>query len=172
MFLLDVTLPKDATGTVQEVYSVFPPGIEPPEPLVMLSASPELMKVQADVIRHYMTHEKLDFGFTAMLRYHLANYWDYQFCIDFNAGLLKNAGDLSDEQLADIRDNPEKAPLDDMQKALFLFAIKVAKTPEQVGEADIQPLRDLGYSDQDIFDAAFHAANMQGPATLWKALVK
>ncbi|WP_368185271.1 peroxidase-related enzyme [Aestuariibius sp. HNIBRBA575] len=44
------------------------------------------------------------------------------------------------------------APLDDRQTAMLLFAEKVTKESHAVVEADRQALRDVGFSDRDIWD--------------------
>lgn len=60
MFKLKTVKPEEATGKVAEAYSVFPAGIPVPAPLILMSASPDLLQPQSQVIRHYMTHSKLD----------------------------------------------------------------------------------------------------------------
>lgn len=67
------------------------------------------------------------------------------------------------------RTNPENAPLEDFHKALLLFVLKVIKTPDQVEEKDVERLRDMGWTDQDIFDAAFHGAAMIGASKMYRA---
>ena len=172
MFILDHIKPEEATGKVAEAYSIFPPEIPVPDPLILMSASPELIHLQSGVIRHYMTHEKLDMGLLAMIRFLVANEQDYQFCINLNSGLLKLAGGMSDEDIETLRKDPVSAPLEEFQKALLLFVLKVVRTPEDVGEADIDALRQLGWSDKDIFEAAFHGTSMIGASKLYKAFVK
>ena len=172
MFILDHIKPDEATGKVAEAYSIFPPEIPVPDPLILMSASPELTLLQSGVIRHYMTHEKLDIGLLAMIRFLVVNEQDYQFCINLNSGLLKLAGGMSDEDIETLRKDPGSAPLEEFQKALLLFVLKVVRTPEDVGEADIDALRQLGWSDKDIFEAAFHGTSMIGASKLYKAFVK
>lgn len=46
------------------------------------------------------------------------------------------------------------ADLDDRQRAMLRFAEKVTKESHNVEEADRQALRDVGFSDRDIFDIA------------------
>ena len=48
--------------------------------------------------------------------------------------------------------DPLKADLDDRQMAMIAFAVKLARTPEEVEAADHQSLRDHGFSDDDIWD--------------------
>jgi alkylhydroperoxidase family enzyme len=79
------------------------------------------------------------------------------------------AGGFSDADLEALKANPENAPLEDFQKALLLFVLKVVKTPEEVQETDVEKLREMGWSDQDIFDAAFHGTAMIGASKLYKA---
>jgi uncharacterized peroxidase-related enzyme len=54
-----------------------------------------------------------------------------------------------------------KADLEPRQKAMLGFAVKLATRPAQVGEGDLQELRDHGFSEEDIWDigaiTAFYA---------------
>ena len=50
--------------------------------------------------------------------------------------------------------NYSVAPLDARQRAMLDFAVKVTETSHRVEEADRQALRDVGFSDRDIFDIA------------------
>ncbi|MEC9113200.1 MAG: peroxidase-related enzyme [Actinomycetota bacterium] len=48
--------------------------------------------------------------------------------------------------------DPSKADLDERQKAMIAFAVKLARTPEDLSQSDHQLLRDHGFSDDDIWD--------------------
>lgn len=82
------TVGDESGSKVAEAYGVFPKGFPVPDPLVLMSASPELVHLQSQVIRHFMTHSKLDTGLLAMIRFLAANEFDYPFCIQLNGGLL------------------------------------------------------------------------------------
>ena len=172
MFKLKTVKPEEATGKVAEAYAVFPAGIPVPPPLVLMSASPDLLQLQSQIIRHYMTHTKLDMGLLAVIRYLAASEYNYEFCIKMNTGILKMAGGFSDAELEELKKNPENAQMEDSQKALLLFVLKVIKTPEEVKEADVDKLREMGWSDQDIFDASFHGTSMIGMSKLYKAFAR
>jgi uncharacterized peroxidase-related enzyme len=45
-----------------------------------------------------------------------------------------------------------KADLTTRQKAMLDFAVKLARTPEAVNDADYQSLREHGFSEEDIWD--------------------
>ena len=60
-----------------------------------------------------------------------------------------------DPQLGEmIAFNYRVAELDGRQRAMLDFAWKLTETPQDIGEADRQALRDAGFTDQDIFDIA------------------
>lgn len=172
MFLLDHVAPENAQGKVAEAYGIFPPGFPAPAPLVMMSASPELCALQSQVIRYFMTHPSIDHGFFAILRFVLAHEYDYPFCRDLNAGLLKSAAGMTDEELAAFARNPENAPLEEEQKALLLFVVKTLRDPKSATKQDIDALRAHGFTDRDIFDAAYHGTSFIAASTLWKAFSK
>jgi alkylhydroperoxidase family enzyme len=172
MFILDHVKPEEATGKVAQAYSIFPKQVPVPEPLVLMSVSPDLALAQSEAIRHYMNHEKLDAGLLSMIRFVVANEVNYGFCVNFNTQMLKLAGGMSDEEIAALKDDPQNAPLEPEQKEMLLFVLKVVKTPEQVNSADINKLHELGWTDRDIFDAAFHGASMLGPRALYAAFNK
>ncbi len=58
-----------------------------------------------------------------------------------------------DAQLGEmVAFNYRVAELEPRQRTMLDFAWKLTKTPQEIGEADRQGLRDVGFSDQDIFD--------------------
>jgi uncharacterized peroxidase-related enzyme len=59
-----------------------------------------------------------------------------------------------DELLAALEGNPATAPLDRRQRALVDYALKLTATPSEVNEQDIASLREVGFSDLAIHDAA------------------
>lgn len=172
MFILNHVKPEEATGKVAEAYSVLPPEVPVPDPLILMSASPELAYLQSGIIRYFINHDRLDMGLFAMIRYLVAQQYDYQFCINLNAGILKQAGGLSDADLDALKTNPENAPLEESQKSLLLFVLKVVKTPHNIQQDDLDKLRAHGWSDQDIFDATYHGTSMVAPSILYKAFYK
>ena len=56
-------------------------------------------------------------------------------------------------QLADqIASNYRKADITPRQKAMLDFALKVSKSSHEISNADIENLRELGFSNDDIWD--------------------
>lgn len=50
--------------------------------------------------------------------------------------------------------NYRVAPLDARQRAMLDFAVKVTKASTEIEEADREMLRQVGFSDRDIWDIA------------------
>ncbi len=173
MFILNHVEPEEATGKIAEAYAFFPPGVALPEPLLIMSASPDLAYLWIDnIIRYYRNHERLDMGLLATIRYLLSCESRYDACSNFNAGLLQKAGGMSATELAEMKANPENAPLEESQKELLLFVLKAVKTPEKVIRADVERLHEFGWRDQDIFDATFLGAFMGAVSILGKAFTQ
>ena len=56
-------------------------------------------------------------------------------------------------QLADqIASNYRKADITPRQKAMLDFALKVSKSSHEISKADIENMRELGFSNDDIWD--------------------
>jgi uncharacterized peroxidase-related enzyme len=74
-----------------------------------------------------------------------------QYCVIAHGAILrvyaKNLH-IADQVAIDHR----KADLTPRQVAMLDFAVKLARTPEAIGEDDYQRLRDQGFSEEDIWD--------------------
>ncbi len=150
-------------------YFAIPAGFPPPPPLVTASASPGIVELQNRQLIHFRNQETLDAEFFAVLRYILSDRYDAPECLAFNADLLKRAGGYSEEELDGLLREPEHAPLDDAQGALLLFVLDLVRDPGAVREENVAALREYGFADRDIFDAASHATFFISAITLHKA---
>ena len=169
MSLLKTVAPENADGDVKEAYSFFTNNKIPvPKPFEMMSASPELLKIQSQLLTYFTSHPTLGFPLLSMIRYLVAREYNYAFCTDFNYNFLKMQG-MEDAEIEEIVSAPETAPLDEKDKALLLFVLKTIKTPEAVSAEDVNMLHELGWTDRDILDATVHGTGMIGPSFLMKA---
>ena len=53
---------------------------------------------------------------------------------------------------------------------MFLFVIKGLREPDSVSAGDVRELKEIGWTDADIFDALNVAGVMIGPGIMMKAL--
>ena len=171
MFLLNYAGPENATGRVKEIYDLFPPEMGPPLPLQLISASPGFMTSQFEVMKYFTNHQALSFSLLAAIRCLAAHASGYDYCIAFNRNLLIASG-ASETEVSAVVDNPDKAPLEDREKAMLKFVAKAIQTPERVGREDVEALYAWDWHDADILDAAAHGAFMRGHATLMKAFLR
>ena len=169
MSLLETVAPDKAEGDVEKAYSFFTNnGIPIPKPFEMMSASPELLKIQSQLLTYFTSHPTLGFPLLSMIRYLVAREYNYAFCTDFNYNFLKMQG-MEDAEIEDAVSSPETAPLEDKDKALLVFVLKAIKTPDAVTAEDVDNLHQMGWTDRDILDATVHGSGMIGPSFLMKA---
>lgn len=57
-----------------------------------------------------------------------------------------------------IMRDPMGGDVPDLDREIMALADRVAQAPSEISEADLQPLRDLGLADADIFDVILAAA--------------
>ena len=139
-----------------------------PPPLVLFSASPGLQALQSRTFEYYMAHPNLSPKLKTLIRYLVAVALNMPLCAEFNAHVLEKLG-MTREQVAELTVNPAFAPLEEKEGWLLAFVVSAVRDPDGVSESHVANLRDLGWSDSDIFDALNLAALMKGSAVLMKA---
>jgi uncharacterized peroxidase-related enzyme len=76
---------------------------------------------------------------------------DCLYCVVAHGAILRIRA--KDAQIADrIAANWRTAPVTERQRAMLGFAVAMARTPEEIGDADVADLRNHGFSDDDIWD--------------------
>lgn len=76
---------------------------------------------------------------------------DCLYCVVAHGAILRVRA--KDSEIADrIAANWRTAPVTDRQRAMLAFAVKLARTPEEVGEEEVEALRAAGFDDGDIWD--------------------
>jgi hypothetical protein len=169
MTLLKTVAPEDAQGEVENAYAFFvKSGMPVPKPLEMVSVSPELIRLQSEMLDYYMKHPSLGFALLTSIRFMVARRYNFKFCTNFNMNFLKMQG-MQDTQLEQMVADPQTAPLEERERAMLLFVLKALDTPDDITGEEMDALRELGWTDRDIFDAVFHGANMIGSSFMMKA---
>ncbi len=80
------------------------------------------------------------------------------YCTLAHGSVLMDKGFLEPEELRAVVSDHRSARLDDVDVAVMDLAAKVAQDATSVEQADIDRLRSLGLSDQDILDVVLAAA--------------
>lgn len=171
MFLLETVDPDKAQGTVAEAYSLFKNLGGVPIPLRLLSASPGILERQAAMIGYFMGHPKLTPGLLAAIRYAIAARTGHLACEALNKDILGRMG-VKDQEIAGLSGASGETPLEESEEALFRFVIRTFEDPASVNSEGLAALRELGWTDNDILDATFHATSMLASSVLFKAFVR
>jgi alkylhydroperoxidase family enzyme len=136
-----------------------------PEGLRLYSISPTLLESFFGVVGYFMAHETFRPELTAMIRYLSSSKAGCKFCIDFNEAMLVNLGaDLDNVRAA--REDLDKAPLEEKEIALVKLALDASDDPESIAKQDIEALKAYGWSEKEIFEATFIAANNRSFTTM------
>ena len=73
------------------------------------------------------------------------------YCVVAHGAILRIRD--KDPEIADlVAVDWRKSPLDDRRRVLLAYAVRLARTPEEIGPADAEPLREAGFTDDDIWD--------------------
>ena len=168
MALIQTTHPDKAEGKAKEIYDTMQKTIGViPAPLQLASASPWMLDMMWQSVQYYSQHPNLGFGLLSTIRYLVAQQYDYAFCTGFNKNFLMMQG-MSEEDIQKIEEDPLQAPLEDKERDMLGFVMKAIKNPDTVCEEDMDHLRELGWTDNDILDALTHGTNMIGSSILMK----
>jgi len=170
MFLLDYTTPEKAEGAVADVYNIFPKEMGVPESLQIYSANPKLLELQGEAIKYYMGQDELSFHLLAAIRFIAANHFCHDYCTMLNASMLKASG-MTEEEVQRLAEDPTAGFVDE-EAALLAFVIKALESPSSIGEGDIAPLRELGWSDTAIFNAIGQASQMSAASLIYRTFKK
>ena len=166
--LIDPTPPE---GDQQRVDAIFT-GIEKalgfvPDGLKLYGVSPPLLESFVGAIGYFKGQERLGQELLAMIRYVTSSRNECSFCIGFNEAILLQLGKELDDIHA-TRDDLDKAPLAQNEKALLQLALDSLESPETIDRSRIEQAKSMGWDERDIFDAVYVAANNRAFTTLLK----
>lgn len=75
-----------------------------------------------------------------------------QYCGTAHTGLLTLDGDMTEDEAVTVYRNWHELDLVQDERAMLMFAEKLTYSPSQMEEADVEVLRNVGFTDENIFD--------------------
>ncbi|WP_319467490.1 hypothetical protein [uncultured Pseudodesulfovibrio sp.] len=168
--MIDYVPPEKAKGDIAEVYKTFPESIGVPAPVQQFSASPTLLKRKVEELKYFMSHDEMEPALLAAIRYLAAHHYGHSYCINLNAKLLMAMG-LEKHELDQLAKSPE-AVFEVREATLLNFVTQSLNSPDDIGQEDIDALREQAWSDTAIFDAMAQAVNIGGSGTLFRTFSK
>jgi uncharacterized peroxidase-related enzyme len=97
---------------------------------------------------------------------------DCAYCIAAHSAALRKL--TKDPALADaIAADPASAPVEPRMRAALAYAAKLTREPERMARADVDRLRDAGWTDEDVMDIAevtamFNFSNRMASGLGWE----
>ncbi|MEI7661132.1 MAG: hypothetical protein WCK34_02990 [Bacteroidota bacterium] len=159
MSLLKLVEQEEATGRVAEIYESMTSTMGfIPNAFKVFSPSAYVLDKQFANLGYYMRHKTLGGKLLAFIRLLVSEQEQCTYCIGMNAGILMQYGVLP-EMLEGIKVDPATAPLEENELAMLLFVLDVVKDSNAITQADVEKLRNLGWPDSDILEAAYHGAS-------------
>ena len=160
MFKIATVSPEDATGPIADLYGLYPDSRGIPEVVRLMTASPGFLAAYGGMMDFWKSHKTLSFHVLAAIRYLASEECQFNCCIDHNAQLLMASG-MSGDELIEMKKDPRNGPFEPRENELLAFVLdamrdKAAATPER-----IEKLRELGWTDPEIFEATFHGVGMK-----------
>jgi uncharacterized peroxidase-related enzyme len=170
MSLLNAVEEDVATGIVKEVYDEIKAAFGTvPAALKLWSFNPEALKVYWEDIKKSMSSDVETQKFDTILRYLISEVEACEYCIGFNAGMLINMFGMTQDELLAMVADPSSAPLNEKDKALLVFALKVVRASKDVSAEDIEKLKALDITETEIFTIAQKSTQMVMSDTLLNA---
>jgi AhpD family alkylhydroperoxidase len=115
-----------------------------------------------------MRHKTLGGKLLAFIRLLVSEQEQCDYCIGMNSGILLQYGVLP-ENIAEIKLDPSKAPLEEKELAMLLFVLSMVKNSNAIAQGDVDKLRNLGWNDTEILEASYHAATQVGVDKIFNA---
>jgi uncharacterized peroxidase-related enzyme len=156
---LDVPAEEDVAGEVKELWAA---------PLERLGFVPNVMRIFAlrpdHLLRWWSYYDELlrgESGLTKAQREMIAVVVSVtnrcHYCIVSHSAALRKL--TEDPVLVDtLATGYKNAELEPRERAMLDFAVKLTEASSECTEADVERLRDAGWSDEDVFDIAQVAA--------------
>ena len=171
MFKIKTVSAEEATGQIAEVYGKFPPHMGIPAAFQMLSASPPLMAAQLQMMGFWNDHETFGDQAQTAMRMLISAHNELSACRDFNGKYLMMLG-LDENQVAAFSGPVEGWPLDEKSNALIRFVVEHVTRRKPAAEEDLDYLRKLGWSDQEIFEGISYGGMVMGITSVTVVLKK
>lgn len=170
MFLLDNVSPDTAKGLIAEVYGIFPKSMGVPDSVQLYSTSPQLLRCQGEIVKHFISQEELDFHLLAAIRYLAAEHYCHPYCLNLNSTLLQRSG-MNSGDLAQLKDSPKNF-FEPKEAALLQLVLDALNSPEEIDQSRVDELEAMGWSHTAIFDAVAQVSQMGAASLLFRTFTK
>ena len=155
MFIIDTNPSKEMLPLLKKVERFV--GYIPPHFSLFATLNPKRFEMFLNEIFYLTMHKSINPDFFALLRFSFSAKHNFEYCYTFNKKLLLDKN-YTKEAVEAFETNSDNFPLDKKHHALFKGVQKAIDEPKSFTCKDIDALKELGWSDADIYDAIDHGA--------------
>jgi alkylhydroperoxidase/carboxymuconolactone decarboxylase family protein YurZ len=169
MSLLKSISKEEASGAVDAVYKMMEERVGfIPNVVKMHTASPELFEKFMGLVGYYTDHPSLDPVIVSYVRFLISSMESTTYCMKLQSAVLMNYK-IPQEDLSAAGKNYHKVNLDPKRKELVIFVLdlmygKLKNTKERIAR-----LKELGWSEKEIYEMSMLAAIQKGVVQVIKA---
>ncbi len=170
MSLISYVKKEEAQGQIAEMYKALEAKLNIlPNVVQFHTASPELYPKLIGFLEHFFDHPNLGLTTIAYIRMLVSDREGGQYCVRFQTSILKYLGE-KESDIEQTKTNYNNLKLDAKAKQLVLFVLDVIFSSEHEGiEERLNELKELGWSEPDIYEACMIAAFQKGVVPIIKA---
>jgi len=169
MALISYVKREEATGLIAEVYDMIEKRIEViPNVVQFYTASPELFEKIMNLVGYYIDHPTLDRATVAYIRMLISNKEEATYCISLQSGILRSL-EIPEEDLVTAMQDYNLVNLPARNQAMVCFVMDQMYSKLGNAKHRIEQLRQLGWTEKDIFEASVIGAIQKGMVNVVKS---
>jgi hypothetical protein len=169
MSLLKSIKKEEASGAVAAVYQKMQERVGfVPNVVKMHTASPEFFEKFMGLVGYYTDHPSLDPVIVSYVRFLISSMENTTYCLKLQSAVLMNYK-VPQEDLSTAGKNYHKVDLEPKRKEMVLFVMDMMYGKLKNTEERIAQLKELGWSEKDIYEMSMLAAIQKGVVQVIKA---
>ncbi len=168
MALINYIKREEATGRIAEIYD----GIEErikiiPNVVQFYTASPELFDKIMELVSHYTDHPNFDRATVAYIRMLISNRENATYCILLQSGILRSL-EIPESDIETAKQDHTMVNLPAKNQAIICFVLDQMYGKLTDTKSRIDQLKELGWTEKDIFEASVLGAIQKGMVNVIK----
>ena len=168
MSLLKVATIEEAEGEVKEIFQEIEATFGMlPEGISLWSLNPKALKFQWESIKEVFSKDEDTQKMHTIIRYLVSEKNHCEYCVGLNGGMLMNMFGMSEEELKALGNDLASANLTPKNQALLELAMSAIVEPKAVSSDKLQELREMGISEEEMFNVVLSASQMLVVNTLF-----
>lgn len=169
MSLLKSIKKEEASGAVTAVYKTMEERVGfVPNVVKMHTASPELFEKFMGLVGHYTDHPTLDPVIVSYVRFLISSMENTTYCMKLQSAVLKNYK-VTEEEISTASRDYHNIALDPKRKEMIIFVLDMIYGKPGDTKKRINQLKELGWSEKDIYEMSMLAAIQKGVVQVIKA---